>query len=107
MLQADLGDPDIPARLFDDVNDDHGPVQALVLCHAHSVDRSIMTTTVEAFDRHFAINARASWLLIKAFAEQFTGPAGSGRIVALTSDHTAFNLPYGASKAHSTASSSP
>jgi 3-oxoacyl-[acyl-carrier protein] reductase len=69
-----------------------------VCCHCESVDSSILTTTVESFDRHFAVNARATWLLIKAFAEQFAGPVGTGRIVALTSDHTAFNLPYGASK---------
>lgn len=49
------------------------------------------------------MNARAVWLLIRAFAEHLP-PAepGSGevtgRIVALTSDHTAHNLPYGASK---------
>jgi 3-oxoacyl-[acyl-carrier protein] reductase len=39
------------------------------------------------------------WLLIRAFARQFpASAAGQGRIVAITSDHTAFNLPYGASK---------
>ena len=41
------------------------------------------------------VNARASWQLVAAFARQTTG---GGAIVALTSDHTAFNLPYGASK---------
>ena len=45
-----------------------------------------------------AVNARASWLLIRQFAERYQGPFGRGRIVALTSDHTAGNLPYGASK---------
>jgi 3-oxoacyl-[acyl-carrier protein] reductase len=52
-------------------------------------------------DRHFAVNARAAWLLIKAFAEQLPAEKSAeigGRIVALTSDHTAYNLPYGASK---------
>jgi 3-oxoacyl-[acyl-carrier protein] reductase len=48
------------------------------------------------------VNSRATWLLIKAFAEQLphvaSGEVG-GRIVALTSDHTVHNLPYGASKA--------
>jgi 3-oxoacyl-[acyl-carrier protein] reductase len=44
------------------------------------------------------VNARASWLLIREFAKRFEGAADSGRIVALTSDHTTFNLPYGASK---------
>jgi 3-oxoacyl-[acyl-carrier protein] reductase len=69
----------------------------MVMCHAESVDSDIMTTTVESFDRHVAVNARASWLLIRAFTRQFPA-GGAGRIVALTSDHTAFNLPYGASK---------
>jgi 3-oxoacyl-[acyl-carrier protein] reductase len=41
---------------------------------------------------------RAGWLLIREYARQFPGPPGSGRIVGLTSDHTAGNLPYGASK---------
>lgn len=57
-----------------------------------------MDTTLESFDRHFAVNARAGWLLIRQFAEQIDGLAGTGRIIALTSDHTTGNLPYGASK---------
>jgi 3-oxoacyl-[acyl-carrier protein] reductase len=98
-MEVDLADPSVPAQLLTDVNATVGMVSALVCCHCESVDSSILTTTVESFDRHFAVNARATWLLVKAFAEQFTGPAGTGRIVAITSDHTAFNLPYGASKA--------
>ncbi|RCW46053.1 enoyl-ACP reductase-like protein [Halopolyspora algeriensis] len=43
-----------------------------------------------------AVNARASLLLIAAFARQI--PDDGGAIVALTSDHTTGNLPYGASK---------
>ncbi|WP_396652312.1 SDR family oxidoreductase [Microbacterium caowuchunii] len=56
----------------------------------------ILDTTAESFDRHMSVNARASLLLIAAFARQI-GVAG-GAIVALTSDHTTGNLPYGASK---------
>ncbi len=52
-------------------------------------------TTVESFDRRMIVNARASWQLTAAFAPQATD---GGSIVALTSDHTAFNLPDGASK---------
>ena len=74
-------------------------MQALVASHAYSVDSGMLDTTVEAFDRHFAVNTRGTWLLIKAFAEQYSGRRPAlGRIVALTSDHTAHNLPYGASK---------
>ena len=92
-FDADLADPEVPARLISGVRRDEGPLHGLVLCHAVSVDSSIATTTVESFDQHFAVNTRASWLLIQAFAAQFPGPAGSGRIVALTSDHTVGNLP--------------
>ncbi len=97
-IEADLADPAAPAWLVREVNERAGTISALVCCHAESVDSSILDTSLESFDRHVAVNARATWLLVKAFAEQFSGPFGSGRIVALTSDHTAFNLPYGASK---------
>ncbi len=94
----DLADPAEPARLVRRVGNDLRPITALVLCHAESVDSDLRTTTVESFDRHMAVNARATWLLIRAYADQFPGPNGAGRIVGITSDHTAFNLPYGASK---------
>jgi 3-oxoacyl-[acyl-carrier protein] reductase len=97
-VEADLAEPGTPAEVLAAVEDGLGPVTALVLSHCESVDSGIRTTTVEAFDRHMAVNARASWLLVREFAARFRGPAGRGRIVALTSDHTAGNLPYGASK---------
>ena len=50
-----------------------------------------------ALQQHLAVNVIASWQLIHAFAEQFTGE--DGRIVAFTSDHVVGNVPYGASKA--------
>jgi 3-oxoacyl-[acyl-carrier protein] reductase len=78
-----------------------GEPTALVLSHSESVDSSILTTTVESWDRHFAVNARAAWLLIRAMAERLPdepSTAPRARVVALTSDHTAHNLPYGASK---------
>ena len=100
VIAADLADPEVPEHLVREANR-RGDLTALVLSHAESVDSAIRTTTVESWDRHFAVNARASWLLIKAFAEQLA-PAvverGAARVVALTSDHTADNLPYGASK---------
>jgi 3-oxoacyl-[acyl-carrier protein] reductase len=98
-VEADLEHPDTPAQVLDQVESALGPVTALVLCHCESVDSSILDTTVESFDRHVAVNARATWLLIRELAERFRGAHGEGRIVALTSDHTVHNLPYGASKA--------
>ena len=97
-LNADLADPATPAEMFDTINTELGPVTALVLCHCEGVPSTIRDTTVDSFDQHFAVNARATWLLIREYAVRFGGEHGSGRIIALTSDHTVGNLPYGASK---------
>ncbi|OAE02635.1 SDR family oxidoreductase [Arthrobacter sp. OY3WO11] len=96
VLSADLADVAVPDRLVAESVQLAGPLQGMVLSHAESVDSGILDTSVESFERHFAVNTRASWQLIAAFARQATDDGGA--IVALTSDHTAFNLPYGASK---------
>lgn len=93
---VDLSTPDGPERLIRAVVDERGPISALVLSHAHDVESGILDTTAASFDQHVAVNARASLLLIAAFARQIGD--GGGAIVALTSDHTTGNLPYGASK---------
>ncbi|MFJ2955254.1 SDR family oxidoreductase [Streptomyces sp. NPDC087270] len=97
-IEADLAEVDAAARVFDVVERRLGPVTALVMCHCESVDSGLLDTSVESFDRHFAVNARASWLLVREFGRRFTRAHGTGRIIALTSDHTVGNLPYGASK---------
>ncbi|WP_211766072.1 SDR family oxidoreductase [Kutzneria sp. CA-103260] len=97
-IEADLSDPAVPARLFDDAERALGPVTALVMCHCESVDSGLLDTSVVSFDLHFAVNARATWLLVKEFGQRFRGDHGSGRILAFTSDHTVDNMPYGSSK---------
>jgi len=97
-VEADLADVATPTQIFDAVEAALGPVTALVLAHCQSVDSDILNTTVESFDLHFAINARATWLLVREFGRRFQGKAGDGRIIGLTSDHVAGNMPYGASK---------
>ncbi|MDQ2726944.1 MAG: SDR family oxidoreductase [Actinomycetota bacterium] len=97
-IEADLLSTDSPGEIFDFIEQRLGPVSALILAHCESVDSNIVDTTIEAFDRHFAVNARATWLLIRELAQRGAAVAGRGRIVGLTSDHTAGNLPYGASK---------
>jgi 3-oxoacyl-[acyl-carrier protein] reductase len=95
-LPSDFQDPGAVDRLMTEVAAQAGTLHGMVLSHAESVDSGILDTTLESFERHFAVNTRASWQLIRAFAQQATDDGGA--IVALTSDHTAFNLPYGASK---------
>lgn len=105
VITSDLTDADYnvdlsthtgPDDLIAAVIRDHGPLTALVLSHAHDIESGILDTTAGSFDTHVAVNARASLLLIAAFARQI--PDTGGAIVALTSDHTTGNLPYGASK---------
>jgi 3-oxoacyl-[acyl-carrier protein] reductase len=97
-VEADLTDPGAPARIFDAVEASLGAVTALVMAHCESVDSGLFDTTLDSFDRHFAVNVRATWLLIREFGARFASEAGRGRILALTSDHVVGNLPYGASK---------
>jgi 3-oxoacyl-[acyl-carrier protein] reductase len=93
---CDLSVPTAPEELIATVSRERGPISALILSHAHDVESGILDTTAASFDAHVAVNARASLLLIAAFARQ--APAEGGAIVAFTSDHTTGNLPYGASK---------
>ncbi len=96
-LAGDLELTATPTALFKVIAEAAAAPSALVLAHCESVDSGILDTTVESFDRHYAVNVRSSWQLIREFA--LHAPASGGRIVALTSDHTVGNLPYGSTKA--------
>lgn len=100
-IACDLSDATAAEALIPRVVAEHGPIQALILSHAHDVETGILDTTAESFDTHVAVNARASLLLIAAFARQLPPTdhgTGGGAVVAFTSDDTTGNLPYGASK---------
>ena len=97
-VEANLENTDTPKKVFNSVEEHLGPVTALILNHCYSVDSDILLTSIESFDRHFAINGRAVWLLIREFGLRFRFEGIPGRLVSLTSDHTAGNLPYGSSK---------
>ncbi len=97
-VEADLADVSAAGQVVDAVEHGLGPLTALVMCHCESVDSGLLDTTVESFDRHYAVNLRASWLLLKAYGERARPVHGRGRVVALTSDHVVGNLPYGATK---------
>jgi 3-oxoacyl-[acyl-carrier protein] reductase len=96
VFPADLEEAATPEALVLRAVEALGPLDALVMSHCESVDSGVLDTTVQSFDRHYAVNVRAGWLLIGAFARQL--PQSGGSVVALTSDHTVGNLPYGATK---------
>ena len=84
-IEADLVDPAAPRRVIDAALGAFGAVDALVVNHAHSSDRSLVTATVEELDRAWAVNARAAVLLTQAFAASHDDERPDGRIVLLTS----------------------
>ena len=96
--EADLADREAPARVFDAIEEALGPVSALVNSHAISLPGTVLDTTAQDFDRHVAVNARATLLLLRELASRL--PAGMpGRVVSLTSDAIHGEVAYGASKA--------
>lgn len=91
--EADLAEPDAPARLFERA----GAQDGLVLCHAVSEDVGLLECTAEQFDLHLAVNARGSLLLMAEFARRFDGD--DGRIVAFSSGRPLQgHIAYAASK---------
>lgn len=102
-LAGDLATPAVAAELVAAARDSLGHLDVLVCNHAHGGDAvSIRDATAAAYDRHWAINTRATLLLTQAFAEQHDGRAG-GRVVWMTSGQQlgpmSANLAYAVSKA--------
>jgi 3-oxoacyl-[acyl-carrier protein] reductase len=97
-IEADFADTSAPVNVFDSLERQLGAARALVLNHTLCVERPLLATTADLFDRHLAVNVRGALLLIQEFASRYRPELGPGRIISLTSDHTAGNVPYGVSK---------
>jgi 3-oxoacyl-[acyl-carrier protein] reductase len=96
-VEADLGDAHAPARVLDAAVAAVGPLAALVNAHAQSELGGLIETTAEQIDRHLAVNARGTALLMAEFVRRFQG--GHGRIVNFTSGlPLAGEIAYAASK---------
>ena len=95
---ADLADPEVPARLVEAHAAAHGGLDALVAVHARSSDQSLETVTAAEMDLSFAVNTRATVLLVQAAAR-----VGVRRVVLFTTgvhqDPMPAELPYALSKA--------
>jgi len=112
--EADLQDPDNAVRLFDTCEETLGPVDMLVLNHAHCVAETFdpvrgaesgsepsMISAAE-MDLHYSINVRAGALMLAEYAKRFVARnARNGRVVVVSTDaahaHVA-NVSYAASK---------
>ena len=114
-VEADLSDPDTPARLFAAAEQDLGPVDILVNnatgwvqdtftpAEQDAFGRALRPVTQDSFERQFAVDAMAAALLIAEFARRHIERHGTwGRIIGLTSGG-GLGFPqevsYGAAKA--------
>jgi 3-oxoacyl-[acyl-carrier protein] reductase len=101
-LAADFADPDAPRRVVRAAVDRFGGVDVLVANHARSSGQDLERLTAAEIDLSFAVNTRATLLLVKEFAARFDGAGHPGRVVMLTSGQhrgpMPGELPYVASK---------
>lgn len=102
-LAGDLAEPSASEDLIAKAHDFLGHIDILICNHAHGGDAvSIRDASAEAYDRHWAVNTRATLLLTQAFAAQHDGRPG-GRAIWMTSGQQlgpmSDNLAYAVSKA--------
>ena len=76
-LGADLADPNQTSGLLGRAEQALGPIDWLVNSAAIFEPLELEDTAVEAWDRHFAINLRAPFLLSQAFARSRAGRPGA------------------------------
>jgi 3-oxoacyl-[acyl-carrier protein] reductase len=100
-LSLDLADPGAPARLVAAARAALGGIDVLLAVHARSSPQSLAQLTAAELDVTFAVNARATLLLVREFAAGFTGE--HGRVITFSSgqhrEPMPDELPYIASKA--------
>ncbi len=78
-LSADLAEAESAVAVIEAATDAVGTPRILVCNHARSGgDGSIFDMTTELLDGHWSVNTRATLLLTRSFAEQFTGTGTGG-----------------------------
>lgn len=101
-LAVDLADPDAPGAVVAAARDRFGPVDVLVANHARSSHQDLESLTAAELDLSWAVNARATLLLVQAYANQHDDARPGARIVLFTSGQhlgpMASELAYAVSK---------
>jgi 3-oxoacyl-[acyl-carrier protein] reductase len=100
--ELDLGEPTAPAQLVRCAVEHFGPLDALVVNHARSQTGALGELTGDMLDAAWAVNVRASLLLVQAFADQYRPGPDGGRVVLFTSGQhrgpAPGEIPYAATK---------
>jgi 3-oxoacyl-[acyl-carrier protein] reductase len=91
LVEADLADPSAPQAVVDAAVRRFGRLDVLVANHARSSEGGLTEVSADELDLSFAVNARATVLLVRAMAAQ-VGPDG-GRVVLFTSGQYHGGMP--------------
>ena len=101
-LEADFAEPDAPAQVVAAAHERFGAADILIANHARSSRQTLETVTADELDLSWAVNARATLLLVQAFAAHHDDARPCGRVVLFTSGQhlapMANELPYSVSK---------
>jgi 3-oxoacyl-[acyl-carrier protein] reductase len=102
LLQADIGEPDQVDNMIQQIKNSAGRVDVLVNNAGISINDSIISMKIDAFDAQRAI-LRGTWYLTKKILRLFMLRGSSGRIINISSvvGHTgnAGQIPYTMEKA--------
>jgi 3-oxoacyl-[acyl-carrier protein] reductase len=101
-IEVDFSAADAPRQVIDRAVDRFGGVDVLVANHAMSAPGRLEQVTAEQLDAAWAVNARATVLLVQAFAGRHDDSRPDGRVLLFTSGQhlgpMADELPYAISK---------
>jgi len=95
-MEADLSDPNVPARIFDAAEAALGRVSILVNNATHSTHTPIETLSAADLDAHYAVNLRGTALLCAEFVRRYKHryPGGAdGRIISFSSGQAVGPMP--------------
>jgi NAD(P)-dependent dehydrogenase (short-subunit alcohol dehydrogenase family) len=103
MIAVDISDPDAAARVMDAALQHHGALDVLVNNAGFAFVEPALTTSVDRWDRLFAVNLRGTMLFSQAFATRLQERGQPGAIVNTASTNATAPEPqlaaYNASKA--------
>jgi 3-oxoacyl-[acyl-carrier protein] reductase len=100
-VALDLAEPAAPRRLVGEAVTAFGGIDILVVNHTRAPEQSLTSVTAEELDRTWAVNVRATLLLVQAFAATHDDRR-PGRVVLFTSGQhlgpMGGDIPYTATK---------